>query len=425
MPREEQKDPGKTKITQTTEETQMRITQKRIKKTLHAALLVMLVTLFPAGTASALEAPDISEYVIEPEKTTVYVVLENRSGVTGYEFCISTPQRAEQMFTIDNPSHTKVSIEGLKTGATYKVKARCIGKDGTKGPYSYEITITPGQKIKTSAVRISVKKNASDSKVAAACLYGTKRGQKGGGARLMRGKNAGATGIPAAAIKAKYKLDTSLAYFHGGWYTAKMTGTQNCQAADGGADVTVDKGTPVIVMRASHGNGTVCRLSGGRTVYISASHLRYTGYIYNSSKAYSNAQVTQWVNDRNIPRTSSYTSTAADYLLLASKYNQHVWIFKWNGDKWVVVKDLSGGKCSTACRFNGGHPNDVYGFSTCGIYNYSPSTNGRHYSQPNGGNDLHSGGKGKPQTSGCIALNKKALKWVMKKAPYGTRVVLF
>ena len=396
-----------------------------IKRTLHTMFMSITLALFFTLTAHALETPDISEYIIETNKATVYIVLENSSGVVGYEFSVKAPGKTEQLFTINNPNYTKVTIRGLKNGVAYKVKARCIGKGGTRGFFSQEISITPGNTIKTSSVRISVKKNTSDSSVAKACLYGTKRGSKGGGAKLMRAKNGGKVGISASAIKSQYKLDTSLSYFHGGWYTAKVTSTMKCDAADGGSSVTVKGGSVVVVMKASHGNGTVCRLKGGRTVYIPYSYLRYTGYIYNSSKAYTTAQVTQWVNARKIPRTSYHCATQADYLLLASKYNQHVWIFKWNGTKWVVVKDLSGGKCSTACRFNAGHPNDIYGFATCGVYNYSAATNGRHYSNPNGGNDLHAGGKGKPNTSGCIALNKKALKWVKKKAPYGTRVVIF
>lgn len=403
----------------------MTTSRSKIKRALHTAALMILVTVFFTETIFALDAPDISEYINEPKKTTIYIVLEKSTGVTGYEFSIRTANSTEKKFTINNHKYTKVTITGLKTNVTYKIKARCIGENKKRGSYSPEITITPGTTKTKSAIRLSTKKNKSDSKVASACLYGTKRGSKGQGARLMRAQNAGKTGIKASEIKSKYKLDTSLSYFHGGWYTAKTTAKQKCEAADGGSSVTVKKGTVVIVMRASHGNDTVCRLKGGRTVYVSSGNLKYTGYVYNSSKAYSNAQVTQWVNARNIPRTSTYSSTQADYLLLASKYNQHAWVFKWNGKKWVIVKNLSGGVCSTASRFNAGHPNDIYGFSTCGIYNYSKATKGRHYSQPNGGNDLHSGGIGKPKTHGCIALNKKLLKWVKKKAPYGTRVVLF
>ena len=403
----------------------MKLKRLSIRNAVLTLVLTVSMALLITGAVYALEIPDISEYIVESGKATIYVVLENSSGVGGYEFCVTASGRSDQLFTINNPNYTKVTINGLKEGSTYRVKARCIGTDGSRGGYSQEIFITPGSTVKTSSVRISVKKNTSDSKVAAACLYGTKRGSKGGGAKLMRAKNGGKVGISAASIKSQYKLDTSLAYFHGGWYTAKMTSTQSCQAADGGSSVKVSSGTVVIVMKASKGNGTVCRLSGGRTVYIPAGSLQYTGYIYNSSKAYTTAQVTQWVNARKIPRTSYHTSTPADFLILASKFNQHVWVFKWNGQKWVVVKDLSGGVCSTACKFNANHPNDIYGFATCGVYNYSPSTNGRHYSNPYGGNDLHSGGKGKPNTSGCIALNKKALKWVKKKAPYGTRVVIF
>ena len=398
---------------------------KKKRNTLRTLFAAMFMSIIFTCAVHAIETPDVSEYIVETNKATVYIVMEDSSGVTGYEFSVCAPGKQEQLFTIDHPNYTKVIIGGLKTGVTYRVKARCIGSGGIRGSYSQEITITPGDTIRTTDVRISVKKNTSDSKVASACLYGTKRGSKGGGAKLMRAKNGDKVGISANEIKSKYKLDTGLSYFHGGWYTAKMTSTQNCQAADGGESVTVKDGTVVIVMKASRGNSTVCRLSGGRTVYVSASNLKYTGYIYNSSKAYSNAQVTQWVNARNIPRTSRHCSSPADYLILASKFNQHVWLFKWSGQKWIIVKDLSGGVCSTACRFNANHPNDIYGFATCGVYNYSPSTNGRHYSNPYGGNDLHSGGKGRPKTSGCIALNKKMLKWVKKKAPYGTRVVLF
>lgn len=230
-------------------------------------------------------------------------------------------------------------------------------------------------------------------------------------------------GTKKSKIKlSSWKLNGSLERVHGMYYLAKTVKKVNAEAVDGkGGKVGVRKGEKIIVMYFPKNRGTaVCRLKSGRTVRIPSSKLKVLKYVYNSSKAYSDAQVEEWINSRKI-------TSGSNYLFFASKFNQRGWILVKSDGKWKCRYVLG---ISTGAYTNGGLPNDCYSFGSCAInthyVNKKGFGRGISYASKGGGNQIHVSGRTlRPGTHGCIGMKKKDYEFVYWHLPYGTRVVLF
>ena len=217
-------------------------------------------------------------------------------------------------------------------------------------------------------------------------------------------------------------LDGSLEYVHGMYYTARVTKTGTYSSADSEkSKVKVKKGTQVLVtfIKSRKGN-SVCRLKSGRTVKIPTQKLRFNEYIYNSSSAYTDYQIEDFVRQKHI-------TSKTKYMFFVSKFNQHGWILEKKGGSWVCKYHL---KVGTGAYTNGGRPNDVYGVNSCSInthyINKRGFGQGISYASKNGGNQIHkSGTVGHPVTHGCIGIKSRDYKFIYWYLPYGTRVVLY
>ena len=219
-----------------------------------------------------------------------------------------------------------------------------------------------------------------------------------------------------------WKIDGSLEYVHGMYYLAKTKKGLTAKAADEkGGKVKLKKGEKLLVIYFPTNRGkTVCRLKNGRTVYVPATSLTVTNYVYNSSKAYSDAQIEEWMNSRGITSKSNYA-------FFASKFNQRGWILVKSGGKWRCRYVLG---ISTGAYTNGGRPNDCYSFNSCSInthyVNKKGFGKGISYASKAGGNQIHVSGRTlRPGTHGCIGMKRKDYEFVYWRLPYGTRVVLF
>lgn len=117
------------------------------------------------------------------------------------------------------------------------------------------------------------------------------------------------------------------------------------------------------------------------------------------------------------------------WLIWCNKHTQTLYVLKGKKGAWVCQKRY---KCGTGNIANGDNADQGVGFSWK-IYDkqekYKTPSGGiqywnMHYSSP-GGNSIHRGPVGKPSTHGCIALADKAVQWVFKNVPIGTKVVVY
>ena len=240
-------------------------------------------------------------------------------------------------------------------------------------------------------------------------------------AKLCRGHSHG-----KPADLSAYGLDGQLDYIHSMYYTATVTGSVNAASADSDpSSVSVGKGQKVIVIYMGSHRKTaksVCRLAGGRTVYIPNSRLKVGYYIYNSSTPYTDRQVEDWIKRNGI-------KSKTDYIFFASKFNQYGWILERNGGEWTCRYRFG---ISTGAYTNGKLPNDCYGVNSNEIgthYKHKKNAGGNgkgiSYASKRGGNLLHTGKMYFPYTHGCIATNAKNYSFLYYYLPCGTRVVLF
>ena len=222
----------------------------------------------------------------------------------------------------------------------------------------------------------------------------------------------------------KWNLDGSLSYFHGMFYEATVRKTVKASAKDSkGGTVTVRKGEKIIVMCLPSRSGkAVCRLKSGRTVSIPAKKIKVDRFLYNSSSAYSDAQVEEWVASRGI-------TSKTDMMLVISKFNQRAWILKRSAKAWKCEYVL---KVTTSSRRNGSGklPNDCYGLNKCSIQTHYKNKKGMgrgiSYASKTGGNQIHYRGNSLyPSTHGCVGMGRKDYEFVYWRMPYGTKVVLF
>ena len=219
-----------------------------------------------------------------------------------------------------------------------------------------------------------------------------------------------------------YGLDDSLQYFHGMFYRAKIKGNLTTTTLDKKKEkVKVKKGEEVIAigfLSRSPKAKVLCRLKSKKDVYIPIKYIDVTGYIYNSARAYSDAQVEAWVKANKI-------TSKTKYMFVVSRYNQHGWIMVKKKGNWVCKYVLG---VSTAVYPQGGIPNEIYGLNSCSINtHYVGCTYGKgiSYASKTGGNHIHIGTPYQPSTHGCIGLTQKDLNFVYYYLPYGTRVVTF
>ena len=217
-------------------------------------------------------------------------------------------------------------------------------------------------------------------------------------------------------------LDGALDYVHGMYYMAVLQSSYQAPSADSiRSKVKVKKGQKVVVLYYPKQNGkAVCRLKNGRTVYIPVRKLRVQYYIYNSSSAYTDAQIEEWVASRHI-------TSKTKYMFVASKFNQHGWILTKVNGQWTCKYVLN---ISTGAYTNNGLPNDCYPLNHCSIQthyiNKKKIGKGISYAGKTGGNQIHYGAKVLfPSTHGCIAMRHRDYNFVYWYLPYKTRVVLF
>lgn len=217
-------------------------------------------------------------------------------------------------------------------------------------------------------------------------------------------------------------VDGALDYVHGMYYMAQLKSAYTAPSADADkAKVKVKKGEKVLVLYYPKRKGkAICRLKNKRTVRIPAGKLRVKYYIYNSSTAYTDAQIEEWVASRKL-------TSKTKYMFVASKYNQHGWIMVRQSGKWICKYVLN---ISTGAYTNGDLPNDCYPLNSCSIQtHYINKKNigrGISYASKYGGNQIHYGNKVLfPSTHGCIAMKSRDYNFVYWYLPYGTRVVLF
>lgn len=272
--------------------------------------------------------------------------------------------------------------------------------------------------------------------VAKKCKYGYIKGTKKGEMMQSASHNKRST------VKNTYGLDASLSYFHGGWYYGKITKKGTYEAIDGGADVTVKKGTTgIIIGQANWGKYAYFRLANGRTISVKRGKYIVLSILYNSAKAYTNEQVEEWINRQDVTgkTRSGYRIHPVDKIVLVSKYNQRAWILTGSNHHWKCSrnKKLCGSKCGTVAMWDNtswSRPQPQYKYINYLACNkkYAICQDGRAAGMPktrsyvgkSGGNQLHSGGRGYPLTHGCIAF-----KTVMRDAIYdlelGTPIIVF
>ena len=273
----------------------------------------------------------------------------------------------------------------------------------------------------------------SDDPVAKKCKYGYVQGTKKGKLKESDSNNNRST------FKNTYGLDSSLSYFHPGWYYARITKKGKYKAIDGGDPVTVSSGTTgIIIGHTSWGKKAYFRLANGRTISVPKGSYKVLSILYNSSKAYTNAQVEEWINRQNITgkTKSGYRVKKVDTVILVSTYNQRAWILEGSNHNWKVVKGYNGKKCSTVAMNSNTSwpaPQPYYPYKNylaCntkyaqGFGRAASLKNTRSYVNKAGGNQLHVGGKGYPNTHGCIAFTYKMMSAIYKME-LGTPVVVF
>ena len=223
-----------------------------------------------------------------------------------------------------------------------------------------------------------------------------------------------------------YGLDGELAYIHPMYYLAKVKSNVVASAADSkGSMVHVKKGeTVVIIYMKSHSKkaNSICRLTNKRTVFIPNKKLKVLSYLYNSTSAYTDAQVEDWV------RQQGFTS-ATNYMFVISKFNQRGWIMERKKEGWVCKYHLG---ISSGAYTNGSLPNDCYALNTLAIRthyknkkNVGSNGQGISYKSKAGGNQLHTGQAYHPYTHGCVGMHSKDYKFVYYYLPYNTRVIHF
>ena len=217
-------------------------------------------------------------------------------------------------------------------------------------------------------------------------------------------------------------LDGSLDSVHGMYYMAVLKKTYTAASADSVKEkVRVKKGENVVILYYPRRNGTtICRLKNKRTVRIPAKRLRVLYYIYNSSSAYTDAQIEEWVASNRI-------TSKTKYMFLASKFNQHGWILTKESGSWVCKYVLN---ITTGAYTNGDLPNDCYPLNSCAIrthyINKRVIGTGISYASKYGGNQIHyMKSVLYPSSHGCIAMKRRDYNFVYWYLPYGTRVVLF
>ena len=224
----------------------------------------------------------------------------------------------------------------------------------------------------------------------------------------------------------KYGLDGELDYVHAMFYLAKVKSDVNAKSADlDKSAVKVKKGTQVVIMymkRHHKSSSSICRLSNKRTVVIPNSKLTVLKYLYNSSTAYTDAQIEGWVKQNKI-------TSKTKYMFVASKFNQRGWILENINGEWICKYHLG---ISTGAFTGGGLPNDCYGLNSLQINthyknksNVGPTGRGISYASKEGGNQIHTGAAYHPFTHGCIAMSSKNYNYVYWYLPYKTRVVSY
>ena len=219
-----------------------------------------------------------------------------------------------------------------------------------------------------------------------------------------------------------FGLDGSLEYFHGMYYKASLKKSIKVKSIGKGS-FKVKKGTEVIILNYNTRKGKVaCAFKDKKIGYVPIKKLKIKGYIFNSSRAYMDSQVEEWVASRGI-------TSKTKYMFVVSKFNQHGWILTKSGGKWVCKYVL---KVGTGAYLNGGYPNDIYGLNSLKVNtHYKNKSNvgadgkGISYASKEGGNQLHTGKTLQPTTHGCISMSKKDYNFVYWYLPVGTRVVLF
>ena len=221
----------------------------------------------------------------------------------------------------------------------------------------------------------------------------------------------------------KFGLDGELDYVHPMYYIAKVKSNVKAKSADSNhSSVKVKKGSEVVILyMSSHSrqSSSICRLKNKRTVSIPNSKLRVITYLYNSSSAYTDAQIEGWVKQHRI-------TSKTKYMFVVSKFNQHGWILEKKHGEWLCKYHLA---LSTGAYTNVGLPNDCYGLNSLSInthyINKRGFGRGISYASKFGGNQIHLGKAGYPFTHGCIGMPKKEYNFVYYYLPYKTRVVLF
>ena len=272
--------------------------------------------------------------------------------------------------------------------------------------------------------------------VAKKCKYGYIKGTDKGELKQSNSSNKKTT------VKNTYGLDSSLSYFHPGWYFGKITKKGDYEAIDGGDNVSVASGTTgIIIGQENWGKHVYFRLANGRTISVKKGNYKVLAILYNSSSAYTNEQVEEWINRQDVTghTRSGYRINPVNKVVLVSKYNQRAWILTGSNHHWKCIsdKELCGSKCGTVAM-NGNsswsRPQQQYRYINYLACNdrYAICQDGRATGMPHtrsfvgkaGGNQLHGGGTGFPITHGCIAF-----KSVMRDAIYelekGTPLVVF
>ena len=115
---------------------------------------------------------------------------------------------------------------------------------------------------------------------------------------------------------------------------------------------------------------------------------------------------------------------SADYLLVASRYNQHVWLLRWSDGAWRITEEVeafSGLPCSTSAHFEDGLPTDIYSYGELGAYvtfysNLLEKWVVSYDSEDGVGNALEGGATGYPWTYGNIALPEQLYQWIQERA---------
>lgn len=143
--------------------------------------------------------------------------------------------------------------------------------------------------------------------------------------------------------------------------------------------------------------------------------------IYDGNHKYSKATAEAWINSTGI-------GSNTNWLLWANKYCQKVYIFKGSKGNWVLQKTYKAGTGSYGNSV--GSDNGVYTkkklYDKHMVYHYGNFTMYyfQHYTSK-WGSGVHSGGKGRPSTHGCIAIQNKGAKWVFETLPINSRVVMY